>query len=272
MMNKLKLNILTIISICFALVFTSCEKVVDLDLDDAPQALVIEALLHDSIGDNYVIISKSKPFNENTGTFETVSGATVVVTDNFGNSFSFIEVLAGVYNSPTLKGIEGRTYVLSVYADGKSITAQSTMPPKINLDSLSHQKINRPFSDPNDPQQYRIYTHFYDTPNFNNYYRIKASSRTVKQKGVLVLSDNLIDGDNVVFPIFQTEFEENDTVSVQLLSIDEVNYRYFNALASSQGGEVPGNPETNLNGAENVVGFFAAYAKSERKFIVTPLP
>ena len=89
---------------------------------------------------------------------------------------------------------------------------------------------------------------------------------------MLVLSDNLIDGDNVVFPIFQTEFEENDTVSVQLLSIDEVNYRYFNALASSQGGEVPGNPETNLNGAENVVGFFAAYAKSERKFIVTPLP
>lgn len=271
-MNRLNHNILPFLIIFFALIFTACEKVVDLDLDDAPQAIVIEAIMHDSIGDNYVIISKSKPFNENTGGFETVSGATVVITDNLGNSFSFVEVLAGVYNSPSLKGIEGRTYVLSVYADGKSITAQSTMPPKINLDSLSHQKINRPFSNPNDPQQYRIFTHFYDRPNFNNYYRIKASSRTVKQKGVLVLNDDLIDGDNVVFPIFQTEFEENDTVSVQLLSIDEVNYRYFNALASSQGGEVPGNPETNLNGAENVVGFFAAYAKSERKFIVTPLP
>lgn len=271
-MNKLKRHIPFFLIIFFALVFTSCEKVVDLDLDNAPQALVIEAVMHDSIGDNYVIISKSKPFNENTGGFETISGATVVITDNLGNSFSFIEILAGVYNSPTLKGIEGRTYNLSVYADKKSITAQSTMQPKINLDSLSHEKIDRPFSDPNDPIEYRIYTHFYDTPNFKNYYRIKAFSRTVKQEGVLVLNDDLIDGDHVVFPIFRNEFEENDTVLVQLLSIEEENFRYFNALSSSQGGEVPGNPETNLNGAENVVGFFAAYAKSEQVFLVTPLP
>lgn len=262
---------LLIISILL-LLFTSCEKIVDLDLDEAPQALVIEAVLHDSIGDNYVIISKSKPFNENTGSFETVSGATVLITDNAGNSYLLNEIAAGVYNNATLKGIEGRTYNLSVATDGKLITATSTMPPRINLDSLSHEKRNRPFSDPNEPETYRIFTHFYDTPNYTNYYRIKAFSKNVKQKGVLVLNDDIIDGDNVVIPIFQTEFEEGDTVAVQLLSIEEDNFRYFNALEASQGGEVPGNPETNLNGAENVVGFFAAYAKSERFFIVTPLP
>lgn len=264
-------KVLLFISALF-FVFTSCEKVVDLDLDKAPQALVIEAILHDSIGDNYVIISKSKPFNENTGSFETVSRATVVISDNVGNSYVLNEVVAGVYNSLSLKGVIGRTYTLSVTADGKSVTAQSTMPPRVNLDSLSHEKRDRPFSDPNEPDTYRLFTHFYDTPNYNNYYRIKAFSKTVKQKGVLVLSDDLIDGDQVIFPIFQTEFEEDDTVIVQLLSIDEENYRYFNALVSSQGGEVPGNPETNLSGAENVVGFFTAYAKSERLFVITPLP
>lgn len=253
-------------------IFSSCEKVVDLDLDQAPQALVIEAIVHDSIGDNYVIISKSKPFNENTGSFETISGATVVITDNIGNSYLLNEIVAGVYSSPTLQGIVGRTYTLSINADGKSVTAQSTMPPKINLDSLSHEKRDNAFADPDEPDTYRIFTHFYDTPSYTNYYRIKAFSRTVQQKGVLVINDDLIEGDNVKLPIFQTEFEENDTITVQLLSIDEENYRYFNALVSSQGGEVPGNPETNLNGAENVVGFFAAYAKSERKIVMNPLP
>lgn len=253
-------------------IFSSCEKVVDLELDKAPQALVIEAILHDSVGDNYVIISKSKPFNENTGGFETVSGATVVIADNLGNSYVLNEMKSGFYNSPTLQGIVGRTYTLSVNAAGKSVTAQSTMPPKINLDSLSHEKIDNPFKDPNDPDYYRIFMHFYDTPNFTNYYRFKAFSRTVKQQGALVLSDDLINGSTVTYPIFRSKFEASDTVVVQLLSIDEENFRYFNALVASQGGEVPGNPETNLKGAENVVGFFAAYAKSERFFIVTPLP
>tara|TARA_R110001592_G_scaffold140938_2_gene362110 strand:+ start:8508 stop:9308 length:801 start_codon:yes stop_codon:yes gene_type:complete len=266
-MNTTK--ILVLISVLF-LIFTSCEKVVDLNLDEAPQALVIEAVLFDSIGDNYVIISKSKPFNENIGSFETISGASVVIVDNVGNSYVLNEVADGIYNNLSLKGITGRTYTLSVNVDGKSVTAQSTMQPRVNLDSLSHEKQDNPFSGADEPDSYRIFNHFYDTPNFSNYYRIKAYSRRVQQKGVLVLSDDLIDGDNVVFPNFQIEFEEGDTAIVQLLSIDEENFRYFHALSSSQEGEVPGNPETNLEG-ENVVGYFGAYAKSQKSIVITPL-
>lgn len=269
-MKQTKFLFITI-AILMVLIMSSCEKVVDLNLGDAPQSLVIEANVYDIIGENYVAISKSKPFNENFGAFETVSGASVIITDNVGNSFVLNELFPGVYNSPTLAGITGRTYYLSVNADGKSISAQSTMPPRVNLDSISQEKIDRPFG--NDTVvKYRVFTHFYDTPGYANYYRLKASSKTVRQKRVLVLNDDLIDGDHVIFPIFQTEFEENDTVNVQLLSIEEENYRYFNALSSSQNGEVPGNPETNLNGDENVVGYFAAYAISQRVYIIKPMP
>ncbi len=261
----------TITILIMAFVMSSCEKVVDLKLEDAPQSTVVEAIVHDSIGDNYVIISKSKPFNDNVGGFETVSGASVVISDNTGNSFALNEIRSGVYNSPSLKGIAGRTYFLSINADGKSITAQSVMQARVNLDSLSQEKVNKPFSS-DTISEYRIFTHFYDTPGYKNYYRLKASSKTVQQKGVLVLNDNLIEGDHVIFPIFQTNFLENDTVLVQLLSIEEENFRYFNALTSSQNGEVPGNPETNLNGDDNVVGYFAAYAKSQRLYVIQHMP
>lgn len=263
------LPLFTLITIIFLI--TSCEKVVDLDLGDDKQMLVVEAIVHDSLGDNLVKLSKSKPFNDNNVGFETVSGAVVVITDNLGNSFTFTEATAGNYNCPTLEGITGRAYFLTVNVSGKVVTAQSVMNPKVNLDSLSHHKIDRPFNNPNEPPEYSIRTYFFDIPNFTNYYRIKAFNKGVQEKGYIVLNDDLLNGGIAVFPVFGVNYAENDTAVIQLLSIDEANFRYFNAIASSQNGEVPGNPETNLVG-EDVVGYFGAYAKSERRLIITPLP
>lgn len=249
----------------------SCEKVVDLDLGDATQVLVVEAIVHDSLGDNFVKLSKSKPFNDNSGGFETVSGATVVVADNLGNSYVLTETTPGYYTSASLQGFSGRAYFLTINDKGKIVTATSVMNPKVNLDSLSHEKIDRPFSDPNEPAVYRLRTYFFDMPNFTNYYRIKAFNKGVQAKGYIALNDDLLNGGIAVFPVFGVDFAEGDTAVIQLLSVDEVNFRYFNAISSSQNGEVPGNPETNLVG-DDVVGYFGAYAKSERKLIITPLP
>lgn len=262
---------LILFSLVIATIFiTSCEKVVDLDLDKAKPMLVVEAIVHDSLGDNFVKLTKSRPFNDNSGGYEVVSGAIIIVTDNLGNSFLLTENEPGKYSSSALEGISGRTYLLTVNVDGKTITALSFMNPKVNLDSLSHEKIDHPIMQ-EEKDKYSVRTYFYDTPNYTNYYRIKAFSKGIQEKGYIVLNDDLADGDNVVFPVFQTDYDEGDTVIVQLLSIDEVNYRYFNAIAYSQSGEVPGNPETNLVG-EDVVGYFGAYAKSEKSIIITPLP
>lgn len=257
--------------IVFSIVLTSCEKVVDLNLQKSNQQLVVEAIVHDSLGDNFVKLTKTRPFNDNTSPLETISGAIIFVNDNAGNSYPFIETAPGNYNCPILQGISGRIYTLMVQVEGKIITAQSTMYPNVNLDSLSQEKVDNPFVTNSDTINYRVKTHFYDTPNFTNYYRIKAFNKGVQEKGYIVLSDNLADGDHVVFPVFLSEFNVDDTVVVQLLSIDEVNFRYFNAIDLSQNGEVPGNPETNLIG-EDVVGYFGAYAKSEKSIVITPEP
>ena len=249
----------------------SCEKVVELDLEDAEQMVVIEGIVHDSLGDNFVKLTKSKSFNDNSGGFEAVSGASVVISDNFGNTFTLLETEPGYYKSDSLCGISGRTYQLNVNANGKQFSSASFMYPKVNLDSLSHEKFIMPKSNPNDPTIYRLRTYFFDMPNIKNYYRIKAFNKGVQAKGFIVMNDDLLNGGIAVIPVFRTDFYEGDTAVIQLLTIDEANYRYFNAISSSQNGEVPGNPETNIIG-DNVVGYFGAYAKSERKLIIAPLP
>jgi hypothetical protein len=250
----------------------SCEKVVELDLDDAQQMIVVEGIVHDSIGDNFVLLSKSKSFNDNNGSFEKVTGASVIISDNLGNIFTLSETEPGRYQSSTLEGISGRKYLLNITVSGKTITSESTMPQRVALDSLSYEEVDNPFGGDNESgkKEYRVYTHFRDPLGVVNYYRIKGYNGGVQEKGFLTLNDDLIEGADVDFPLFLSKFEEGDTAVVHLLSVDEVNHRYFSAIEASQDGEVPGNPESNIEG-ENVVGYFGAYAKSQKAVVITPL-
>ena len=271
-MNIVKKQLQFIAILVIALITISCEKVVELDLDDAQQMIVIEGIVHDSIGDNFVLLSKSRPFNDNDGSFEKISGASVIITDNLGNTFTLIESESGRYQNSFLKGEEGRKYFLNITVDEKVFTSESIMPNRVELDSISYEEVNSPFGGNNEGegQKYRVYTHFRDPINVANYYRLKSFNGLVQEKGFISLNNDLFEGDDVDFPLFLSEFEEGDTATVQLLSVDEANYRYFNAIELSQEGEVPGNPESNIRG-ENVVGYFGAYAKSQKSLIIVPL-
>ncbi|MGB0881361.1 MAG: DUF4249 domain-containing protein [Vicingaceae bacterium] len=256
----------TFIILSTAILFTSCEKEIDLDLDESEQLFVVEAIVHDNLGDNYVLLTKTRPYNNN-GEIEKVSNASVQISDNDGNTFRLNEVAPGFYTSNTLQGIANKTYDLVINAEGKTITASSFLNPRVAIDSLSQKQGEEAFwEDPNIPE-YTVRCHFTDPGNKENFYRLKAFSAGVQEDGFLSLEDEFFNGNATYFPIFDSDFFIGDSVTVQLLSIDEVNHRYFTALTASQGGEVPGNPITNLEG-DNAVGYFGAYAKSEESIII----
>lgn len=246
--------------------FISCEKEIDLDLDEDEPLFVVEAIVHDSLGDNYVKLSMTKPFKDNSSV-TTITNANIVVKDNYGNIFNLYHTSNGNYTDSALQGVSGRTYNLQININGATISATSTMPERVILDSLSYKEKTEAFwEDPNIPE-YSVRCHFSDPANMANYYRFKAFLSGVQEAGFQSLNDDLINGLNTYFPIFESTFYENDSVSVQLLSIDEFSYKYFNALSASQGGQVPGNPDTNLKGAK-AVGYFGAFAKSEKSIII----
>ena len=254
-----------IYTICCSFLFISCEKEIDLDLDESPQLIVVEGIVYDNQGGNFVALTKTRAY-DNNGAIDSISNATVKITDNLGTVFNLYETKPGYYTNPNLIGVAGRAYNLEVKIDGAVITANSIMDARSEIDSLSFEEETA-FVEEDDTAQYRVYCHFTDPANVKNYYRLKAYDKDGQKDGYISLTDDYFDGIATFFPLFEMYFDEGDTVKVELLTVDEENHRYFTALYSSQGGEVPGNPPTNLIG-EGVVGYFGAYAKSEMTIVV----
>lgn len=258
------IKILTIV-VCTSLILFACEKEIDLDLDESAQLFVIEGIVHDSLGGNYVLLSKTRAYNNNEP-IEKITNANVQIKDGTGTIYSLTETLPGYYTSPTLKGISGRTYELNVNINGNIITATSFMNPRTEIDSITYEE-EAGFGGANEEKKYGVFCHFTDSLNYVNYYRIKAFLGTEQKSGFVNWSDDAIDGVSTFLPIFNVTYLAGDTATIQLLSVDETNFRYFTAVSSSQGGEVPGNPISNLSG-DKVVGYFGAYAKSQKSIVI----
>src|SRR5271157_6079445 len=82
--------------------FIGCEKVISLDLNVAPPALVIYGAISDSAGPYIVTLSKSGSYF-NPPVANPVSGAAVTISDNAGNVDTLKEVTAGTYHTTKLQ-------------------------------------------------------------------------------------------------------------------------------------------------------------------------
>jgi hypothetical protein len=96
--------------------FASCEKVIEVDLNSNDPQIVVEAEINDdTLLPAVVRLSKSLNYNQDIA-YPAVSGAKVTITDNLGNSTTLTETKSGVYTSTGLIGKSGRTYNLSIFA------------------------------------------------------------------------------------------------------------------------------------------------------------
>jgi len=109
-----------------------------------------------------------------------------------------------------------------------------------------------------------IEVHFQDPAGRDNYYRFVEVKNGVQQKFIFLVSDRLMDGNEITSTLYsQTDsLRSGDSVSVQLQCIDENIYDYFRSLSrvvnSSSSSTSPANPPSNFdNGA---LGCFSAYA------------
>ena len=117
--------------------FASCQKVIDVDLNNSESRYIVSGEITNVPGPYYVTISKSKNFDENND-FPAVSGAVTIIKDiTAGVTDTLTEESAGRYRTNSINGVAGHTYELSIYVDGQSFTASSTMPlHTVTVDSL----------------------------------------------------------------------------------------------------------------------------------------
>ena len=248
------------------LLYSSCEKVVDLKLKESSALLVIEGNITNEIDTQGVKISQTTLFSD-PNVFPAVATAVVTVKDDDGIVYNFRYRGGGIYSSRRFKGIPGHTYSLKVVNDGTEYTATSTMPSQVAMDSIGVLSTSV-FGN----ERKSVQLLFKDPAGVPNYYRFALKINGIRSSSIFVFSDDFNDGKNVTRELvdFDTDLKSGDKIDIEVQGIDAVVYRYWMGLDqnSSRGGAstTPANPVTNIsNGA---LGYFSAHTKqSESLFI-----
>ncbi len=255
------------------IVSTSCENVIEIELDYMKPKLVIEGVINDF--DNQCIIKLSKTtdyFNQKTN--PAVSGAVITLTDNAGTIINFNETEPGNYLGESLQAKSHINYTLSILSEGDQYIAKATIPQKVNIDSLTC--LYNPKSIFYEVG-YVVSCHFSDPEELGNFYRLKTyniNDKTKARNSKILYSDDLFNGNNVELPWSYDVYQQLDTVVVELYSLDVQTYDYYKTLFPISGGAemmsltTPANPNTNIsNGA---LGYFGAYTISRDTIIISP--
>ncbi len=268
-MNKLTYIALALIA---SITVTSCTKVIDVNLNNTEPVVVIEGNITDTTGPYTIKITSTIDIDKDNN-FPGVSGAIVRIADNAGNVETLQEKGSGIYQTQTLQGVPGRTYTLTVVTDGKTYTAESTMPAKVAYDSLNYEYILTFDGDLPYPA-----VHYTDPIGTGQYYRAKRYVNGVYDNQLYIESDEFIDGKSREAVLFNGDDDVEETlvpgdiITVEMQCIDKANYEYLEQLIEADGSSqsaTPANPKGNIsNGA---LGYFTAHTTSVKTLPLPPI-
>jgi len=250
-------------------VFFSCERVIDVDLNEANPQIVIEGNLSYNHGELEVQISKTGSYFATTP-IEKVDNAEVFLENSAGTRIEAEAFGNGVYKIEGYPMQQKKEYQLFIEAEGQKYEAKSTLFPAVKIDSLGfeYQPDVRFFEG-----GYRLLLYFSDPPAEGNYYRIKVHKNGVLLNDVddlIVFDDSGLNGKGIQVTLRRQLFDLGDTASVQLMSIDENAFLYFTTFRemanTNPGSPAPANPISNFsNGA---LGYFSAWSFEEKEIII----
>ncbi|KAF2081967.1 DUF4249 domain-containing protein [Flavobacterium sharifuzzamanii] len=258
-----------------SLFFTSCEEVVDVDLDTAPPRLVIEASINwekGTTGNEQII-----KLTTTTGYFEnsipTVSGAIVYIKDSHNEQFNFIEIKkTGQYSCINFKPVVGEQYTLTVISRGSRYIANETLKSVAPITRIEQKndggftgkdiEIKSYFTDPGDEENYYLFKYVYSSKVTSNYY---------------VSEDKFYQGNEIYSVTDDEDLKAGDEILVTHYGISKQYYNYMNILVSIAGTNVGGpfqSPPATVKG--NIVnvtnkdnyplGYFSLSETSTKKY------
>lgn len=247
------------------MVASSCTEKIDLVLKDSEPQLVIEANISDQPGPYYVILTKSRLYNDDNS-FTGLSGATVVLSDDAGNTDTLTSSIDGLYQTNTIQGVVGRTYHLQVTAEGKTYDSYCMMPVPVDIDSVVITEETG--FDGKLRKNGDILVR--DPAGVQNNYRVTSVKQGDNSAGFSVHTDVLWDGKLRSFNIPHSDYESGDTLTVNLWSITEPVYKYFSEFNQNQNNfgapAAPANPTSVFT--PNTLGYFSAHSIKTKTVIV----
>lgn len=269
-----------LIALCAGLM--SCEKVIEVDLNEGSPQLVIEAPLYEGAHFFEVKISKTASYFDNE-TIPFVNDAEVFLEGTDGTSTALDFVGDGKYGAEVDTKNQS-FYTLRVNHEMGEYLASSYLHQPVGIEELTYEVSSvsgppiGPESDTAIGDDYVVTVHFADVPDQDNYYRFNAFANgspllSPFGGGYYLSNDFERDGNNFEYQLIRANVKAGDNVMVELWTIDQSTYDYFDTFEASGGpgpqqSASPANPISNwTNGG---LGYFAAIAKTRMAVEIKP--
>jgi hypothetical protein len=249
------------------ILFTSCEKVIELDLENTEPTLVIEGNITNQPGPYYVKLTKTLPFDQSS-IYPGVENAQVIISDNMGISDTLKYTENGIYATSKLEGVAGRTYTLVVQSEGKTYKAKSTMPQYVPFEAIRFNKFTFAGEDQN-----VVIPIYKDPTSLGNNYNFVLTVNDTLDNTYLVWNDNTNNGVENQRPLRSNNgnLQSGDQVKIEMQCLDLSVYQYYFTLSQIAsggpgGGTTPSNPPNNISGG--ALGLFSAHTTQTRQIVI----
>ncbi|MBS7230876.1 DUF4249 domain-containing protein [Flavobacterium psychroterrae] len=257
----------TLLIVLFISIFvTSCEEVVDVDLDTAPPKLVIEAAINwqkGTTGNQQTIkLSTTTGYFENV--IPTVSGATVFIQNSQNEHFNFTEIpKTGRYVCTNFKPVIDETYILTVISNGITYNATEMMKPVAPITRIEQNDEGGITGD-----EIEVRAFYNDPPDVDNFYLYKYVYSNKITSTYYVSEDKFFQGNEYFSSSDDDDLKIGDEVEITHYGISKQYYNYMSILVSiagnNSGGPFQSPPATvkgnimNITNKENYpLGYFS---------------
>lgn len=183
------------------------------------------------------------------------------VTNNF-NFCAYIDVTG------RMRGEVGKTYHLTIEAENRRLTATTTIPPLVRIDSV--QFVRPPGNNQNDTM-WQLRPWAKDPPGVINYYRtlVSVNGSSYERGRGSVVDGALFDGINLQFFVannspnrrrepdaIRSLFFQGDTISLKACQIDKAHFDFWRTLEFNANNQGPFSSYTrvlyNINGVGGI--------------------
>ncbi len=227
---------------------TSCEKVVDVDLDTATPRLVVDASINwikgtDGSVQKIKLSTTSGYYDESV---PVVSRATVQITNTANTVFTFIETPGtGEYVCNEFIPVIGESYELTIFYDGETYTATETL---IGTPVIEEVEQNDEGGFNGDEMEVKFY--FRDNGVEDNFYMTSVATDITVFPDYDVFDDEFFQGNRIFGLYIHEDLKTGDQMQLSIYGISEQYHNYMNILLPiSDGNGGPWQtPPTNVRG------------------------
>ncbi len=264
---------LALITLFSALSFTSCEDVVNLDLETGETRLVIDAEIMWKKGtsgnEQTIKISKTAPYYNNST--PKVSGAQVRVENSNGDVFTFNETEAGVYKCTNFVPVIDADYKLFIEAEGKSFTATEKLTSVVPITKVDQKMV------PDFGEDVIEMTFYYTDPvDQVNFYVTDYQSEFLIFPQYGITNDEFYNGNEINTRFSDENMKPGNTVKITHRGVSKNFFNYMKLILEASNsnpfsvppGNIRGNILNTTNANDYALGYFRLCEADQVDYLV----